>query len=157
MKRNSCARRSKPERLEAESRSNRLTVGEDEMPELLQLGQAFRFLGWRIKIVKNCFNSAELSAEVVGQSRATEAVAKALRRSRADLSPNRFLYVPWATGVGKTLLAKSLAEKMFGEKDAIIQIDMSEYMEKFAVSRLVVRLLATSAMRKVGSSQSCSP
>lgn len=84
---------------------------------------------------------AELRKEVVGQDIATEVISKALRRSRADLKdPKRpigsFMFLG-PTGVGKTLLAKVLAEEMFGDKDAIIQIDMSEYMEKFAVSRLV--------------------
>jgi ATP-dependent Clp protease ATP-binding subunit ClpC len=84
---------------------------------------------------------AELQTEVIGQEMATEVVAKALRRSRADLKDPRrpigsFMFLG-PTGVGKTLLAKVLAEQMFGDKDAIIQIDMSEYMEKFAVSRLV--------------------
>jgi ATP-dependent Clp protease ATP-binding subunit ClpC len=83
----------------------------------------------------------ELQHEVIGQNRATEVISKALRRSRADLKdPKRpigsFMFLG-PTGVGKTLLAKVLAEQMFGDKDAIIQIDMSEYMEKFAVSRLV--------------------
>jgi len=82
-----------------------------------------------------------LQAEVIGQNIATEAVSKALRRSRADLKDPRrpigsFMFLG-PTGVGKTLLAKVLAEEMFGHKDAIVQIDMSEYMEKFAVSRLV--------------------
>ena len=53
------------------------------------------------------------------------------------------------TGVGKTLLAKVLAEEMFGDKDAIIQVDMSEYMEKFAVSRLVGSPPVTSATMRV--------
>jgi len=84
---------------------------------------------------------AELQREVIGQTIATEVIAKALRRSRADLKdPKRpigsFMFLG-PTGVGKTLLAKVLAEEMFGDKDSIIQIDMSEYMEKFAVSRLV--------------------
>ncbi|MEC8209918.1 MAG: ATP-dependent Clp protease ATP-binding subunit, partial [Verrucomicrobiota bacterium] len=84
---------------------------------------------------------AELQSEVIGQTIATEVISKALRRSRADLKdPKRpigsFMFLG-PTGVGKTLLAKVLAEEMFGDKDAIIQIDMSEYMEKFAVSRLV--------------------
>lgn len=82
-----------------------------------------------------------LQAEVIGQDMATEVVSKALRRSRADLKDPRrpigsFMFLG-PTGVGKTLLAKVLAEEMFGNQEAIIQIDMSEYMEKFAVSRLV--------------------
>lgn len=83
----------------------------------------------------------DLQKIVIGQEPATEAIAKALRRSRADLKDPRrpigsFMFLG-PTGVGKTHLAKSLAENMFGDKDAIIQIDMSEYMEKFTVSRLI--------------------
>src|SRR5210317_894860 len=84
---------------------------------------------------------AELRTEVIGQNMATEAISKALRRSRADLKDPRrpigsFIFLG-PTGVGKTLLAKTLAEFMFDDADALIQIDMSEYMEKFTVSRLV--------------------
>ena len=83
----------------------------------------------------------ELRQAVVGQDPAIQAVARALRRSRADLKdPKRpigsFIFLG-PTGVGKTLLAKALAEKMFGDEKALIQIDMSEYMEKFTVSRLI--------------------
>ncbi len=83
----------------------------------------------------------ELAEMVIGQDEAVTAVAKALRRSRADLKdPKRpigsFVFLG-PTGVGKTLLTKALAEFMFKDPDALIQIDMSEYMEKFAVSRLV--------------------
>lgn len=83
----------------------------------------------------------DLQSEVVGQNLATQVIAKALRRSRADLKDPRrpigsFMFLG-PTGVGKTHLAKMLAERMFGDQDAIIQIDMSEYMEKFSVSRLV--------------------
>jgi len=83
----------------------------------------------------------ELQRAVIGQDIACSAVARALRRSRADLKDPRrpigsFLFVG-PTGVGKTMLAKQLAAQMFGNQDALIQIDMSEYMEKFAVSRLV--------------------
>ena len=83
----------------------------------------------------------ELEKSVIGQSDAVHAVARALRRARADLKdPNRpigsFIFLG-PTGVGKTLLAKSLAEFMFGDADSLIQIDMSEFMEKFNVSRLV--------------------
>ena len=83
----------------------------------------------------------ELQKAVIGQDTAAVAVARALRRSRADLKDPRrpigsFLFVG-PTGVGKTMLAKQLAAQMFGNQDALIQIDMSEYMEKFAVSRLV--------------------
>ena len=84
---------------------------------------------------------ADLQKIVIGQHAATIAIARALRRSRADLKDPRrpigsFMFVG-PTGVGKTELAKQLAGNMFGSQDAIIQIDMSEYMEKFAVSRLI--------------------
>ena len=83
----------------------------------------------------------ELEKSVIGQSDAVRAVARALRRARADLKDPRrpigsFIFLG-PTGVGKTLLAKSLAEFMFGDADSLIQIDMSEFMEKFNVSRLV--------------------
>ena len=83
----------------------------------------------------------ELQEEIIGQDEGTQVIARALRRSRADLKDPRrpigsFLFLG-PTGVGKTYLAKKLAEKMFGDQDSIIQIDMSEYMEKFAVSRMI--------------------
>jgi len=83
----------------------------------------------------------EIQKNVVGQELAASAIARALRRSRADLKDPRrpigsFMFVG-PTGVGKTETAKQLAMQMFGNQDALIQIDMSEYMEKFAVSRLV--------------------
>ncbi len=83
----------------------------------------------------------ELHGRVIGQDEALSAMANAVRRSRAGLKdPKRpigsFIFLG-PTGVGKTLLAKALAEFMFGGEDAIIQLDMSEYMEKFNVSRLV--------------------
>jgi ATP-dependent Clp protease ATP-binding subunit ClpB len=82
-----------------------------------------------------------LHERVVGQDEAAEAVATALRRSRAGLQdPNRpigtFLFLG-PTGVGKTELARALAEFMFDSQDAMVRIDMSEYMEKHSVSRLV--------------------
>jgi ATP-dependent Clp protease ATP-binding subunit ClpB len=82
-----------------------------------------------------------LHERVVGQEEAVEAVATALRRSRAGLQdPNRpigtFLFLG-PTGVGKTELARALAEFMFDSQDAMVRIDMSEYMEKHSVSRLV--------------------
>jgi ATP-dependent Clp protease ATP-binding subunit ClpC len=83
----------------------------------------------------------ELKAQVIGQDEAITAISKALRRSRADLKDPRrpigsFVFLG-PTGVGKTFLARSLAEFMFGDPEAIIQIDMSEYMEKFTSSRLI--------------------
>ena len=78
---------------------------------------------------------------VIGQDEATSVIARALRRSRAALKDPRrpigsFLFLG-PTGVGKTYLAKMLAEQMFGKQEALIQIDMSEYMEKYSVSRLI--------------------
>ena len=83
----------------------------------------------------------EIQRSVIGQELAASAIARALRRSRADLKDPRrpigsFLFVG-PTGVGKTETAKQLAVQMFGNQEALIQIDMSEYMEKFAVSRMV--------------------
>lgn len=77
---------------------------------------------------------------IIGQNDAIKTVCRAIRRSRADIKdPNRpigaFLFLG-PTGVGKTLLARLLAINMFGGEDALIQVDMSEYMEKFAVSRM---------------------
>src|SRR5919107_107211 len=84
---------------------------------------------------------ARLHERVIGQDQAVEAVSNALRRSRAGLQdPNRpigtFLFIG-PTGVGKTELARALAEFMFDSEQAMIRIDMSEYMEKHSVSRLV--------------------
>ncbi len=83
----------------------------------------------------------DLKSRVIGQDEAIGALARALQRSRADLKdPKRpigsFIFLG-PTGVGKTMLAKTLAEQVFGSPDALIQLDMSEYMEKFNVSRLV--------------------
>ncbi len=83
----------------------------------------------------------ELRGQVIGQDEAVEHLAKAIRRARAGLKdPNRpigsFMFLG-PTGVGKTELAKALARYMFDSEDALIRIDMSEYMEKFTVSRLV--------------------
>ncbi|WP_347552206.1 AAA family ATPase [Pseudalkalibacillus hwajinpoensis] len=82
-----------------------------------------------------------LNANVIGQEDAVNKVAKAIRRSRAGLKrQNRpigsFLFVG-PTGVGKTELSRSLAEEMFGDREAMIRLDMSEYMEKHSVSKLI--------------------
>ena len=83
----------------------------------------------------------EISQTVIGQASAVETLCKALRRSRADLKdparPIGAFMMLGPTGVGKTLLAKSLAVNMFGDSKSLVQLDMSEYMEKFNVSRLV--------------------
>ena len=82
-----------------------------------------------------------LKAKVIGQDKAVEAVARAIRRNRAGFDEgNRpigsFLFVG-PTGVGKTELAKQLALDMFGTKEAIIRLDMSEYSDRTAVSKLI--------------------
>lgn len=84
---------------------------------------------------------AELSKRVIGQDEAVTAVAKAIRRGRLGLKdPSRptgsFLFLG-TTGVGKTELARALADTMFGDENAMVRIDMSEYMEKFDVSKLI--------------------
>ncbi|TWT34035.1 ClpA/B family protein [Posidoniimonas corsicana] len=83
----------------------------------------------------------ELHKKVISQHEAIHAIAKAVRRSRSGLQdpkrPTGTFVFAGPTGVGKTLLAKALAEFMFGDEEALIQIDMSEYMEKHNVSRLI--------------------
>ena len=83
----------------------------------------------------------DLKKKIVGQDNAVTAISKAIRRNRAGLQdPNRpigsFIFLG-PTGVGKTELARVLAQFLFDDRDALIRVDMSEYMEKFAVSRLV--------------------
>jgi ATP-dependent Clp protease ATP-binding subunit ClpC len=83
----------------------------------------------------------ELHKRVISQDEAIKSISKAVRRSRSGLKdpkrPTGSFVFAGPTGVGKTLLAKALAEFMFGDEDALIQIDMSEYMEKHNVSRLI--------------------
>ncbi len=83
----------------------------------------------------------ELHKRVIGQDEAVQAVARAIRRSRVGLKdPNRptgsFIFLG-PTGVGKTELARALAQAMFGDENAMLRVDMSEYMEKYSVSRLI--------------------
>ena len=85
--------------------------------------------------------SSRLKEEIIGQNEAIESITRAILRSRAGLTnPNRplgsFIFVG-PTGVGKTELAKKLAEQLFDTADNMVRIDMSEYMEKFSVSRLI--------------------
>ena len=84
---------------------------------------------------------SDLKTKVIGQDHAIEKIAKAIRRNRMGLKdPNKpigsFIFIG-PTGVGKTQLAKELADIMFGDKDALIRVDMSEYMEKFDVNKLI--------------------
>jgi len=119
-----------------------ITVGEDEMLQVVADWTGIPLSRMEQKESQKLLNlEKELQATVIGQEPATEVIAKALRRSRADLKDPRrpigsFMFLG-PTGVGKTHLAKTLAERIFGNQDALLQIDMSEYMEKFSVSRLI--------------------
>jgi len=120
----------------------RSSVGQDDMYQVISDWTGIPLSRMETKETKKLLNlEEELRKQVVGQEFATEVIAKALRRSRADLKdPKRpigsFIFLG-PTGVGKTHLAKMLSEQMFGEQDALVQIDMSEYMEKHAVSRMI--------------------
>ncbi len=120
----------------------RVVVGEEEILHVVSkwTGVPLKRMGQdeaaRLLNVEN-----EMEKTVIGQREAVTAICKALRRSRADFKdPKRpigtFLLLG-PTGVGKTLLAKTLAEQMFGDGKSLIHLDMSEYMEKFNVSRLI--------------------
>jgi len=120
----------------------RIVVSEDDMLQVVSdwTGIPLRRME-RKESERLLLLEGELQGTVIGQDEATIAIAKALRRSRADLKDPRrpigsFLFLG-PTGVGKTHLAKTLAESIFGDRDSIVQIDMSEYMEKFSVSRLI--------------------
>lgn len=117
-------------------------VGEEQIMSVLAKWTGIPLMRLEQKEATKLLNmEKELESKVIGQSEAVTAVSKALRRARADLKdPKRpigsFLFLG-PTGVGKTFLTQTLAELMFGTKESIIQIDMSEYMEKFSVSRLI--------------------
>jgi ATP-dependent Clp protease ATP-binding subunit ClpC len=120
----------------------RVEVGEDDIMHVVA-----KWTGIPLKrmeqgdVQKLLSMEKEISKIVIGQSLAVETLCKALRRSRADLKdparPIGAFMMLGPTGVGKTLLAKSLAVNMFGDSKSLVQLDMSEYMEKFNVSRLV--------------------
>ncbi len=129
-------------RCQKNNEKRRLTVGENEIADVVS--------GWtKIPVKKLTEGEAErlqklekiLHKRVVGQEEAVSAVARAVRRGRVGLKdPNRpigsFLFLG-PTGVGKTEISKALAEAMFGDEQAIIRVDMSEYMEKHSVSKLI--------------------
>ncbi|MBK1875400.1 AAA family ATPase [Pelagicoccus mobilis] len=121
---------------------NRITIDEDDMLKVVSDWTGVPLQRLEKKETERLLQlEKELQEIVIGQDEACVAISKALRRSRADLKdPNRpigsFMFLG-PTGVGKTFLARTLAEKMFGDRDAIIQVDMSEYMEKFSVSRMI--------------------
>ena len=117
-------------------------VDEDVVTEVVSIMTGIPLKRMEAEEIKKLLNlEKELSKTVIGQDEALNIVAKAVRRSRAGLkNPNRpiasFIFIG-ASGVGKTHLAKALAKFMFGEEDSLIQLDMSEYMEKHNVSRLI--------------------
>lgn len=127
---------------EEETKTQRYNVSEDDVAEVIAM-----ITGVPTKRIAQSEGNRllqmdkELQAQVIGQDPAVDKLTKAIQRTRAGLkSPNKpigsFIFLG-PTGVGKTELAKSLAKYLFDSKEALIRIDMSEYMEKFAVSRLV--------------------
>jgi ATP-dependent Clp protease ATP-binding subunit ClpC len=127
---------------EEESRINREEVTEENVAEVIAMMTGIPVQ----RIAKNESNrlvhmEEELAGTVIGQDEAIRKVVKAIRRNRAGLKDPRkpigsFIFLG-PTGVGKTHFAKILAKYLFDSEDALIRVDMSEYMEKFAVSRLV--------------------
>jgi len=136
----------KLERILAEWKQNkeerRVSVSEDDILQVVAkwTGIPLKRMG-QTETQKLLTVELELGKVVIGQKDAVTALAKALRRARTDLKDPRRPIGCFAllgpTGVGKTLLARTLAEQMFGSATALVQLDMSEYMEKFTVSRLV--------------------
>lgn len=127
---------------EAKIKENRETVGEEEIASVVSMmsGVPVQRMAQAegLKLTKM---KGDLQSKVIAQDPAIETLVKAILRSRVGLKdPNKpigtFMFLG-PTGVGKTHLAKELAKYMFGSSDALIRIDMSEYMEKFTVSRLV--------------------
>lgn len=129
-------------RWEEETRNERYKVTEDDVAEVVAM-----ITGVPVKRIaqsegkKLLSMGDELKGHVIGQDAAVEKLTRAIQRTRAGLKdPNRpigsFIFLG-PTGVGKTEMAKSLAEYLFDSRDTLIRIDMSEYMEKFSVSRLV--------------------
>lgn len=127
---------------EEESKENRVVVTEDHVAEVVSMMSGVpvtRISETETGRLANLGNA--IKGKVIGQDQAVEKVVKAIQRNRAGLKdPNKpigsfFFLGP--TGVGKTQLAKVLAKNLFDSTDALIRIDMSEYMEKFSISRLV--------------------
>ncbi len=127
---------------EAETKTKRYTVSEDNVAEVVSMmtGIPVQRVGQTdSQKLLNMFDS--INHRIIGQNDAVKKLTKAIQRTRAGLKDPKkpigsFIFLG-PTGVGKTELAKELARFMFDSEDALIQIDMSEYMEKFAVSRLV--------------------
>ena len=129
-------------RWEDESKINRVEVSEDNVAEVVAMMTGVPVQRIAQNESDRLLNMAEdLQGSVIGQDDAIKKIVKAIRRNRAGLKdPNKpigtFIFLG-PTGVGKTHLAKVLAKYLFDTEDALVRIDMSEYMEKFAVSRLV--------------------
>lgn len=121
---------------------NKPVIGESEIAEVVSMWTRIPVSKLTKDETKHLIKLEEvLHKRVVGQDEAVKAVAKAVRRGRVGLKdPNRpigsFLFLG-PTGVGKTELSKALAESVFGSEEAIIRVDMSEYMEKHSVSKMV--------------------
>jgi ATP-dependent Clp protease ATP-binding subunit ClpC len=130
------------EEWEAGDSADRPSIGEEEIAEIVSMWTGIPvFKLTEAETQKLMRMEDELHKRVIGQHPAVEVISKAIRRSRAGLKdPKRptgsFIFLG-PSGVGKTELARTLAEFLFGDDDAMIRIDMSEYMEKHAVSRLV--------------------
>jgi ATP-dependent Clp protease ATP-binding subunit ClpC len=127
---------------EAETKSKRYTVTEDNVAEVVSMmtGIPVQRVG-QADSAKLLAMSNTIASKIIGQDDAIKKLTRAIQRTRAGLKDPKkpigsFIFLG-PTGVGKTELAKELARFMFDTEDALIQIDMSEYMEKFAVSRLV--------------------
>ena len=127
---------------EAETKTKRYTVTEDNVAEVVSMmtGIPLQRVGQTDSVkLLNMYDT--IATKIIGQDDAIKKLSKAIQRTRAGLKDPKkpigsFIFLG-PTGVGKTELAKELARFMFDSDDSLIQIDMSEYMEKFAVSRLV--------------------
>jgi len=127
---------------EAETKTKRYTVTEDNVAEVVSMMTGIPVQRVNQTDSQKLLNMGEsMKGRIIGQDDAVQKLVKAIQRTRAGLKDPKkpigsFIFLG-PTGVGKTELAKELARFMFDSEDALIQIDMSEYMEKFAVSRLV--------------------
>ncbi len=130
------------EKWETESKLNRIMVSEENVAEVVSMMTSIPVNRIAQKESSKLSKLPELiNGKVIGQDEAVSKVVKAIQRNRAGLKdPNKpigsFIFLG-QTGVGKTQLAKVLARELFDSDDALVRIDMSEYMEKFAISRLV--------------------
>jgi ATP-dependent Clp protease ATP-binding subunit ClpC len=130
------------EKWEEDSKNNRVTVTEDNVADVVSMMTGIPVN----RIAQTESNKLAklpdlIKGKVIGQDEAVQKIAKSIQRNRAGLKdPNKpigsFIFLG-STGVGKTQLAKVLAKELFDSEDALVRIDMSEYMEKFAISRLV--------------------